>query len=344
MARRSRRWEPNAIHHAVSRAHCGSPIFAMDEDREFVVARAVRAFEETGATCLAWSILVNHYHVLVRCPGPPGVVFSRLNTAIAWRVLRHRGEHGAVFQNRYFSDPCEDEASLIGRFAYVLGNPVHHRVVPTIEMLCGYQWSGLAELLGRRRARWVDVDAALGLIDPEPEHARRVLVQALERKAAQWAADGGDPAMDRPLDEGMLDSEAPRATPRAESASATPQRPALRPRRATLDREGWTPDRLIEVACAVTGGDPAAVRAGARSRAEAAARSLVAFVACDVAGRTMRETAAFVGVGQTALDLARRRGGARLAALGIDPIDLLARSRGTIGAVGREVVIGDRPR
>ena len=161
MSRTRRSWEPGAIHHVVARAHCGSPIFATDEDRRFVVERAVRAFKESRATCLAWSILINHYHVLVRCEGPPGPVFARLNSAIAWRVLRYRGEHGAVFQNRFFSDPCDDEDSLLERFAYVLGNPVHHRVVPTIDALRAYSWSSLGELLGVRESLWTDVSAAL---------------------------------------------------------------------------------------------------------------------------------------------------------------------------------------
>jgi hypothetical protein len=334
MARRARRWEPHAIHHAVARAHCGSPIFALDEDRGFVVRRAARAFAESGATCLAWAILNNHYHVLLRCEGPPGPTFSRLNTAIAWRVLRHRGEHGSVFQNRYYSDPCETEGSLMGRLAYVLGNPVHHRVVPSIEALRTYEWSSLGEILGLRTPRWVDVDAALALMDSDPGRARRTLLQFLEAKAAEWAADGGDPDEDRGLAADRPESEVPsdsldRGPP--DAAAGAGRAPRVEPPpslRDALRREGWTPDRLVEVACAMTGAHAQCVRAGAHLRVASAARSVIAFVACDVAGVTMAEVAPFLGVGPTALVCARRRGRERLAEMGLAPEDLLARSRG----------------
>jgi transposase len=92
-------------------------------------------------------------------------------------------------------------------------------------------------------------------------------------------------------------------------------------RRAVLEREGWTPERLVEVACAIVGGEPPGVRSGHRSRGNVAARSVVAFVACDIAGWTMQETAAFVGVGPTALDNARRKGRLRLAELGVEPLE-----------------------
>src|SRR5262245_49295293 len=191
MARRARSWQAGAIHHVVARGHCGYPLFATDEDRKFVVERAARAFAETGAVCLGWSILNNHYHVLVRCDGPPGPTFARLNSAIAWRALRRRGEHGAIFQNRFYSDTCDDEDSLLERLAYVLGNPIHHRVVPCVEALRRYEWSALAEILGEREARWTDVGAALALLHPNAKAARETLLALLEIKARQWVEQTG---------------------------------------------------------------------------------------------------------------------------------------------------------
>jgi len=189
MARKTRKWSPGAIHHAVARGHCGSAIFGPDEDRAFVVERAARVFRETGATCLAWSILSNHYHVLLRCDGPPGRTFQRLNTAIAWRVSRGRGGKGAVFEDRYFSDPCADENSLLGRFAYVTANPVHHRVVATIAALRRYRWSSLGELLGDREPSWTDVSASLAMFDPDPVKARRGVMSLLEQQAQAWSEE-----------------------------------------------------------------------------------------------------------------------------------------------------------
>ncbi|MCE9636746.1 MAG: hypothetical protein K8T90_13665 [Planctomycetes bacterium] len=72
MARTARSWDPGWIHHVDARAHCGAPIFATDEGRAFVVARAARVFAEVGIVCLGWAVLVNHCHLLLRCPASPG--------------------------------------------------------------------------------------------------------------------------------------------------------------------------------------------------------------------------------------------------------------------------------
>jgi REP-associated tyrosine transposase len=330
MPRTHRRWEPGAIHHVIARGHCGSAIFAADEDRGWLVRRAARAFRETGATCLAWSILSNHYHILVRCEGPPGPTFARLDSAIAWRVTRRRGGRGAVFQGRYFSDPCEDEGALLERFAYVLGNPVHHRLVPTIDALRVHPWSALGDLLGLRKPIWTDVDAALSAIDERPDWARDAIVRLLERKAAEWSEDEGDPAEDRGLPRAATPDdtpdEAPETAPAAELAAGGDEVEAADRVRVEARRAGWAPADLVAVACSLTGAQPEAVRAGARTRAAVAARAVVAFVACDVAGSTMVETARVLGVRPTALLDARRRGGEIVASLGVTGRELLERS------------------
>src|SRR5258707_940692 len=108
MARRPRRWFPGAI---------------------------TRVFAEEGVECFAWAVLVNHYHLLVRFPGPPKRTMQRLNTAIACRVRRRSDGCGPVFQGRFFSAPGTDHSSLLSRFAYVTANPIHHRVVASIDRL-----------------------------------------------------------------------------------------------------------------------------------------------------------------------------------------------------------------
>jgi hypothetical protein len=325
------------IHHGIVRAHCGAPIFASDAMKAFVIERAARVFAETKVVCLAGAVLRNHFHVVVRCEGPPGPSFARLNTGIAWQVARSRGDRGAVFESRFYSDPCDDEDSLLARMVYVVGNPLHHRVVASIDALRTYRWSSLGEILGLREPRWTDVEAALAALHPDPAHARAILLEALEAKAVEWAADGGSPEEDRGLDSDVARRESP--MPGAESGVLPPaggrqivvacqvDEPVSCLRNA-LRRERWTPDRLLVPACGLTGAVSELVRAGAQSRREVAARGIAAYVACDVAGETMVHVAPILGVGPTALLNARRRGGALLAQLGIPARDVLESSRG----------------
>jgi hypothetical protein len=303
MPRKRRRWSPGAVHHAVARGHSGCPLFATDEDRAFFVARAIRAFAETRAVCLAWSVLSNHYHVLATCNGPPGPTFARLDGAVARRERRLRGGRGPVFEDRYYSDPCADEDSLRARFAYVLGNPVHHKIVPTLDSLSAYRWSGLGEILGLRAARWIDVDAALSMFDSDPRRARDRLLDVMEKMAERWAAEDGAPVDDR------ASVEAQRLASRPVVEVVLPGEP---PRDSAIER-------IVDAACALTGARRAAVRAGRHTPSEVAARSVAAFVACDVAGLPMVAVASNLGVYASALVQARKRGRAKLLALGVPP-------------------------
>ena len=88
--------------------------------------------------------------------------------------------------------------------------------------------------------------------------------------------------------------------------------------------------------CVAADADPPRVAAGEQSRAEAAARAVVASVACDEAGslevHLLVETAPRLGVGLTALRHARRRGRTILAARNLTTAGVLVRSRGPAGA------------
>jgi REP element-mobilizing transposase RayT len=322
MTRKIRRWEPGAIYHAAARAHCGDDFLADDEDRAFLVKRAVRAFEETDAVCLAWAVMRNHYHMLVRCERPPGATFARLNTAIAWRMARRRGERGAVFQGRFFSDTCDDETSLLERLSYVLANPIHHGVVRTVAELCDYRWSPVAELLGRRTPVLTDVDACLALIHPDPAIARRTLLELLEIRARRWAEDDRYPTDDPDLAEPRAASapQAMASLPPARAAAA-----AALPSGVEISCPGGLA-ALVPVVCNLTGADPDAVQRGMQTRPEYVARSVIAYVACDIGGASMIDAAGWLGVSASALTHSRRRGRLRLATLGVSAREVLSLS------------------
>ncbi len=328
MPRKHRRWEPGAIHHVIVRAHDGDPIFEMDDDRQFVVGRAARVFEEEGATCFGWAVLVNHFHMLVRFPGPPKTPMQRLNTAIAIRVRRlHRGR-GPVFQDRFFGDPCADTASLLRRLAYVTANPIHHRIVASLDALESHPWSSFGEVTGRRPAKLTDPDATLSLLDAPRGRAVGSFRELLANRVRAWDEEDAacavprDPDVDSPLEP---ESAGPsRAAPAVTVEAVGWERMATR--RDRLRALGWGPLALIGPSCAVTGAKPVAVRAGDRSRAVSRARAVAAFLACDHLYWPSGEVATALGVSLAAMSRGRRKGPGVLRAAGVTAAELLRRS------------------
>ena len=327
--RRPRNWEPGAILHVDARAHDGAPFFAQDEDRAFVVERARRVFEEEGVVCLGWAILVNHYHLLARFPAAPRRPMHRLNTAIARRLRRRFGGRGAVFQDRYFSSPCEDSRALLMRLAYVVANPIHHHVVDSVGALVDHRWSSLGEMTGRRPPRLVNVEASLDLIDGPREGAVEGLLDLISMRVRMWREeDAARPAARDSSVDGPLDVA--RNVSAASEPSASPH-PVVDPSAALALRDrlravGWSPAALIAAACDLTGATPAAIRLGRRQRAVSRARSIVAYVACERLAWPPGEVAMSLGISGSSLMQARARGDAALKDTGVPVAEMLRRA------------------
>lgn len=330
----------------VVKAHSGVPILRDGAIRAWVVGRARAVFDESGATCLGWAILSNHFHVLVRCDGPPGPAFARLNTALAWRARRESPGLGAVLQNRFWSQTCDDRAALLNRLAYVLGNPLHHRVVRSVDALIAHEWSGLGEVLGLREPLWCVPDSTLALLHPNPDHARAGLVELIQAKAVEWANDGGSDDVDRglrwkPADvhETTPDGAPSRDVPAAAAEPVrAPAASSLLLLRNELLRDGWTPARLLPVVCEMTGASVDDVRRGTRTSAASVTRSIAAHVACDVVGIPMVEVAPTLGVAPSTLSGARSRGRQLLSEFDVAAATLIHRSRGPSSPLAASVL------
>ena len=333
MPRTHRRWEPGDILSIVGRAHEGRPIYVTDEDREYFVERVKRVFVAPDVDLLAWALLINHYHLVIRVrDAVPGTLFLRLNTVIARRERRRRGDHGAVFQDRYWSRPCRDDG-IVRLLTYVLGNPAHDGVVESAAALESYPWTAYPEILGLTTPGLVRADAALALVHPQPAIARAGLREAMAVRVAEWRALR--PGIDRCDEPGctgeregcrLIHVARPRGREAATSDDPVPTPPATegistahddrRDRRARLQACGWTSADLVAPVCARFGANPDLVRSGGRAHDESHARAVLAYVVCDGVGYTVAEVATLLGVSGTAVTAARRRGRALLAANG----------------------------
>jgi hypothetical protein len=285
-------------------------------------------FEEEGVTCFGWAVLINHFHMLVRFPGPPKTPMQRLNTAIAMRVRRLRGGRGPVFQDRFLGDPCANRASLLRRLGYVTANPIHHRIVWSLDALESHPWSSFGEVTGRRPARLADPDETLSLLDAPRDRAVGSFRELLANRVRVWDEEDAvratprDPDVDAPLD------------PEPGEITATDLVETIAPvdwertvtRRDRLRAVGWGPGALIGPSCALTGAKPVAVRAGDRRRAVSRARAVVAFLACDQLYWPSSQVAAALGVTLAAMSRARRKGPGVLRAAGVTAEALLRRS------------------
>lgn len=111
MPRGPRLDSPGTLHHVMVRGIEGRRIVEGDADREKFVARTGEIALETGTFVFAWALMDNHAHFLLKSGGQGLSAFMRrlLSGYAAYFNRRHR-RYGHLFQNRYKSIVCEEDA------------------------------------------------------------------------------------------------------------------------------------------------------------------------------------------------------------------------------------------
>jgi REP element-mobilizing transposase RayT len=111
MPRQARLDAPGTLHHVIIRGIEKKNIVQTQYDRKDFVERLDHLTTETETAIYAWALLSNHAHLLLRSSdGGLSNFMSRLLTGYAINYnLRHK-RHGHLFQNRYKSIICEEDA------------------------------------------------------------------------------------------------------------------------------------------------------------------------------------------------------------------------------------------
>lgn len=146
---------PGTLHHVIVRGIEKRKIFKNDRDREDFLARLGQVVKGGEASCFAWVLIPNHAHILLRTGATPlAKMMRRLLTGYAVSFnLRHQ-RSGHLFQNRYKSIVCEEDAYLLELIRYIHLNGVRAGLVKTMKELDRYRWSGHSVLMGYESQPW----------------------------------------------------------------------------------------------------------------------------------------------------------------------------------------------
>jgi putative transposase len=157
MPRLARLDSPGTLHHVMIRGIEKRRIVDDDQDRRNWVDRLGIVARETETRILAWSLLNNHAHILLKS-GPRGLsqFMRRFLTgyAIVYN-LRHR-RHGHLFQNRYKSIVCDEDAYFQELVRYIHLNPFRTGLVKDVRDLERHPWCGHGGVVGKIQYPWQD--------------------------------------------------------------------------------------------------------------------------------------------------------------------------------------------
>jgi len=130
MPRQARLDAPGTLHHVIVRGIEKQLIFDDDQDRKKFVFKLGKLVRDTGTAVYAWSLMPNHLHILLRSSayGLPRFM-RRLLTGYAIGFNRRHKRWGHLFQNRYKSIVCEEDAYFKELVRYIHLNPLRAGLV-----------------------------------------------------------------------------------------------------------------------------------------------------------------------------------------------------------------------
>ena len=182
MPRQARLDAPGVFHHVMIRGIEGRKIFLSLKDREDFLERLNRLVPETETRCFGWAFLSNHAHFLFQTGKVPLSTFMRrLLTGYAIGFNRRNNRQGQLFQNRFKSIVCQEDAYLKELVRYIHLNPVRAGMVSDLERLNKYRYCGHSALAGRINRDWQSVGYVLGYFGRTVRSATKAYLAYIEK-------------------------------------------------------------------------------------------------------------------------------------------------------------------
>lgn len=139
MPRQPRQDHEGAVHHVFGRGNDQRLIYRDEEDYGRFLHKLATLAEEFGVELIAYCLMPNHYHMILRTGAIPLSRFMhRLLTSYAVSFNQRWGTVGHPFQGRFKNRLCRDDNDLRGLVRYVHMNPVKANLVADVD---DWMWS-----------------------------------------------------------------------------------------------------------------------------------------------------------------------------------------------------------
>ena len=159
MPRHPRLFVPGATYHVYCRVARGEFVFDDPFEAEEFVEAARCVFDLDGVRVMAWCLMGNHYHLVIRTGATPlWRSMLRVQAAVARGFNRRQSFLGRLWQSRYRARVIDSTEYFRQVVSYVHLNPVAAGIVDDpVE----YPNSGHREIVGYRPPRLVDLPSVL---------------------------------------------------------------------------------------------------------------------------------------------------------------------------------------
>ena len=326
MSRSARIHYPGGVFHIISRCLNRSYLLDGTAERAKYLALLEGVARHNDARVLAWCIMSNHVHLVVRAGEEPlSRLMRRVNTGYARWKNNKDARLGPVFAERYKAILVEREAYLLELVRYVHLNPVRAGLVAHPD---DTDWTSHPCYSGRKKSPgWLDAGFVLDDFGSDPgaraQAYQRFINDGLEASERSpllsgdqwadvareaWARSGTDLAISDPI----LGSDdwTGRVLEHLEHGGSPVGDESLSPRRSRKTRPNL--DALVDLACDVVGVERSVFDLSPKKRRAQTARQLLVRVWVEDYGRTQLELARLLGAAPARVSQWRSRAVERL--------------------------------
>ena len=184
MARQARALSEAGLYHVMMRGFNQTQLFYDSDDRQAFLDRLARFKEECHLEIYAYCLMGNHVHLLIRETDIKlSLYMTKLAVSYAGFFNVKYDRRGALFEDRFKSEPVEDEAYLLTVFRYIHQNPL--KVGETLDT-----WTSYSDYLTQPSAtnRITDSRFVLGIFSDDDSKARVLLKEFLSEVATEETA------------------------------------------------------------------------------------------------------------------------------------------------------------
>jgi len=309
------------LHHIICRGIERQDIFKDNTDRNRFLERLGSVLQKSSTPCYGWALIPNHFHLLLKTGQEPiAQIMRRLLTGYAVTFNRRHRRYGRLFQNRYKSILCQEDAYLLELVRYIHLNPIRAGIVNDLNLLDKYAYAGHSTIMGKRKNPWQDSDSVLTLFGKSQYAARK--------KYRDFIAKGNDQERNPEMTGGGLirsiggwgvlksmrrmkihvkgDERILGGSDFVEEVLN--QASEQMERRYLLNSKGWTLSKLTERVAEIFGIEQEQVVVAGKQPERVRARSVLAYWATKDLGLSATAVGMYLGLSKSAVSRAVTRG------------------------------------
>jgi REP element-mobilizing transposase RayT len=159
MPRQRRKLSKTGTYHIMLRGNERKSIFPEEEDYRKFLQTLANKKRDDSFLLYAYCLMSNHLHLLIREKKQNiSKIMKRINIAYAYYFNKKYNRVGHVFQDRFKSEPIEEEGYLLSVIRYIHNNPLDAKMVNDSIL---YPWSSYNYYINESKKNIIDKEEIL---------------------------------------------------------------------------------------------------------------------------------------------------------------------------------------